>query len=101
MDSFLAQDFKEVLADYADDSIVITPTGTARGINELEAAMGQMAGLFTPENLSQMNVLHQDIHCELASVSWTMGDAIPFGTDTFIIRDGKIQVQSIGMYLPE
>ena len=30
-----------------------------------------------------------------------MGDAIPFGTDTFIIRDGQIQVQTIGMYLPE
>ena len=48
-----------------------------------------------------MNVLHQDIHCELAYVSCTMGDAIPFGTDTFIIRDGKSQVQTIGMYLAE
>ena len=101
LDSFLALDFAEVLADYTDDSIVMTPTGTFRGIQELQEAMGQMAGLFTPENLSQFKMVSQDVQGEVAYVSWSMGDAVPFGNDTFIVRDGKIAVQTIGMHLPQ
>ena len=60
-----------------------------------------MAGLFTPENLGQFKLLAQDIQGEVAYVACTMGDAVPFGTDTFIIRDGKIAVQTLGIYVPQ
>jgi hypothetical protein len=46
-------------------------------------------------------LLAQDIHGEVAYVACTMGDAVPFGTDTFIIRDGKIAVQTLGIYVPQ
>ena len=101
LDSFLASDFAAVLSDYDDDSVVIMPTGTIHGVAEIQEAMGQMAGLFTPENLSKMQILHQDVQGEIAYVAWTMGDAVPFGTDTFVIRNGKIAIQTIGMYLPQ
>lgn len=101
VDSFMALDFAEVMADYTDDSIVMTPSGTVKGLQQLQEAMGQMAGLFTPENLSQFKLLAQDIRGEVAYMAWTMGDAVPFGTDTFIIRDGKIAVQTIGMHVPQ
>ena len=44
--------------------------------------------------------LYKDIQGEVAYTAWTMGDVVPFGTDTFIIRNGKIQVQTVGMYMP-
>ena len=101
LDSFLASDFPTILSHYTDDSVIITPAGTFKGVAELQEAIGQMIGLFTPENLSQMQMLRQDIQGEVAFVAWTMGDAIPFGTDTFVIRNGKIAVQTMGMHLPQ
>ena len=100
VDSFLAQDHKEMLADYTDESILITPTKTMRGLQEIEEEFASGAGLFTPENLSQIRGLYQDIQGEVAYTAWTMGDVVLFGTDTFIIRNGKIQVQTVGMYMP-
>ena len=101
LDSFLALDFEQLLSDYTDDSVVITPTGTVHGLQELQGAMGQMAGLFTPETVSQMKVLTQDVQGEGAYIAWTMGDVVPFGTDTFIVRDGKIAFQTLGMHTPQ
>ena len=101
VESFLKLDFAEILADYTDDSIIMTPTGTVRGLAQLQEAMGQMAGLFSPENLSRFKILTQDVQGEVAFQAWTMGDAVPFGADTFIVRNGKIAVQTIGIYVPE
>ena len=101
LDSLMALDFAEVLSDYTEESVVISPAGTVHGLEAIQGAMGEMAGLFTPESLSQLSMLYQDIQGEVAYLAWTMGDVVPFGTDTFIIRNGKIAVQTIGMHVPQ
>ncbi len=39
------------------------------------------------------------IHDELAYIIWNAGDEIPLGTDTFIVRNGKIKFQTFAVYL--
>jgi len=57
--------------------------------------------MFTSENVSKMQVISQDIQGEVAFVSWSMGNVIFFENDTFIVRNGKIAVQTFGMYMPQ
>ena len=35
---------------------------------------------------------------ELAYITWSAGSDIPLGTDTFVVRDGKIVSQTFAMY---
>ena len=37
---------------------------------------------------------------EIAYIVWTAGDLAPLGTDTFVIRDGKIVVQTFAAHVP-
>ena len=100
-DSLMALDAEQIMADYSDDSTLMMPTGTVHGLKELQEAMGQMMPLFTPENLSKFKILRQDIRGEVAYIVWSMGDAVPLGSDTFLIRDGKILTQTVVMHIPE
>lgn len=101
LDAFLAADFQELFADYTDESVVMMPTGTVSGLQQFQEAMTQLAGLFTPENLSQVKIRYQDIQGEVAYVAWSMGTAVPFGCDTLIVRNGKIAYQTVGMHIPQ
>lgn len=40
----------------------------------------------------------EQVEREVAYVTWT-SDGVPFGTDTFVVRDGKIAVQTAAMFL--
>ena len=100
MDCALAGDSQGVLSDYTEDSIIIMPTGTFRGVEGYQEAMGQLSHLFTEENRSKMNMVRKEVQGDVAYLAWTMGDVIPFGTDTFVVRNGKIATQTIGLYIP-
>ena len=98
MESMMVRNFPEVLADYTNDSIVMTPEGTATGIEQIQAAMGAMAPLLTPENLAKFQLIRQDIQGEIAYVAWAMPGVVPFGCHTFVIRNGKIAVQTLSIF---
>jgi hypothetical protein len=34
----------------------------------------------------------------IAYITWSVGDDIPLGTDTFVVEDGKIVSQTFAMY---
>jgi hypothetical protein len=95
LDAFAAGDVDAILSDYTEESFVITPDGTVKGIDTLrDMFTGLLQGL--PPG-SRFNMMKQTIEGEHAYIVWSAGsDAmmVPFGTDTFRIVDGKIVVQT-------
>jgi hypothetical protein len=95
LDSFAAGDLEAILSDYTEESFMITPDGTSKGIDELrEFFAGLLQGL--PPG-SRFVVQKQTIEGEYAYIVWSAGSAkmmIPFGTDTFRIVKGKIVAQT-------
>ena len=87
----------EILKDYTDDSVLLTADGAIRGRDELRAAFtGFFSGLFAPGSYEfTMDAVH--VEGDVAYVVWHAacepGD-IAQGTDTFLIRDGTIAVQT-------
>jgi hypothetical protein len=58
--------------------------------------MGLLDGalsLCTPAVLSSLTVTQQKIEGEIAYLLWSAEPEIPFGSDTFHVREGKIMVQ--------
>jgi len=97
LQSFSAGDVDEMIKDYTDESVLITPEGIIRGREELRTAFGELlSGLFKPGTYTfEMDRL--EIVGEVAFIAWhstNEGAEVPLGTDTFLVRDGKIAVQT-------
>jgi ketosteroid isomerase-like protein len=95
--AFTAGDVDDILSDYTDESVLITPDGMIRGRDALRAAFsGFFSGLFAPGTYDLvMDASHVD--AEVAHIVWHASCAsadIPLGTDTFVVHDGKIAVQT-------
>ncbi len=100
LDAFQAGDVDAVMADYADDAVMISPNGVRRGAAEIrEAFAGFFAGLFAPGTYTFTTDL-TTAEGETAFMLWhaeCTGATIPIGTDTLVIRDGKIVAQTVAL----
>jgi ketosteroid isomerase-like protein len=91
MESLLAGDVDEVMKDYADDAVMITAgMGVAEGTEALHTAFS----MIPTEMFAGFEITEQVVSGETAMVTWK-SDALSFGTDTFVIRDGKIVAQTV------
>jgi ketosteroid isomerase-like protein len=82
----------ELMADYHDDAMFISNlSGVATGheaIRPMFAMAGAMPGF---EQTSQ------HVEGDVGYVTWK-AEGIAFGTDTFLLRDGKIAVQTVALH---
>jgi ketosteroid isomerase-like protein len=96
LETLARADLDGVMADYAEDAILCTPAGVARGHAQIRAAIEPFATKVMPPG-SQIKVIQRVIEGELAYLAWS-GESprfrIPTGTDTYIIRGGKIVAQT-------
>ena len=100
LESFGAKDVDAIVSDFGENSVIYTPDGLVKGLSEIREFFTNLMGIVTPEFLSSMKMLRQDIDGEIAYLLWSAGDIVPLGTDTFIVRDGKIVVQTFAAYMP-
>lgn len=88
-----------ILADYTDDSVLFTPNGPVRGLDGLRAFFGGFLASLPPGAVESFRLQRQDVEGECAYIVWSASFA-PLGTDTFLVRDGKIAVQTFAAYMP-
>jgi ketosteroid isomerase-like protein len=87
----------ELMLDYTDDSILMSPDQTFHGTAEIRAFYQAAIAGFPPELMKALMMIRQDIHDEVAYITWKAEPFIKMGTDTFVIRDEKIAVQTFLM----
>lgn len=97
----LGEGLESVLSDYAEDAVLYTPDGPQRGLGEIRAFFEVFMAETLPKLLESFELLRTDIDGEILYVTWSAGDIAPLGTDTFLIRDGKIQIQTFAAYFPD
>ena len=89
-------DLEGVLSDYAPDAIMFTPDGTRRGVQAIKPLFESLIAEFgKPGSVFRMK--RQFIQGDYAYILWTAETAdnvYELGTDTFIVRRGKIVAQS-------
>ena len=90
---------EEILIDYTEDSILFTPNGPVRGLSGLR---GHFEGILkgVPSAFWEaFKVVRQDIEDETAYILWKVEPFIPLGADTFVVRNGKIKVQTVASFM--
>ena len=97
--AFGSGDVDDVLSDYSEDSVILTMEGPVAGLAAIRALFEEfLAGPFAPGTY-EIHIDQMDVHGDAAFLVWSgscPGFEIPFGTDTFVVRDDKILAQSIG-----
>jgi len=105
--AFCSAKIQDVLADFADDAIVITPAGVFEGRDSIRTiyegllaefgsiAAGDSPGIFVDVLQVRDNTLFITWHAE------SMHSTFAYGTDTFVIEGGKIRRQTIAHTPPQ
>lgn len=94
--TFQANDLDGVMADYTEESVLITPDKTVSGLADLRKHFADVFLLF-PTDSTTLKLDKSIVNKDVAYIIWS-ADApkidISYGTDTFIIKDGKIVRQT-------
>ena len=89
-------DLNAVLADYSSDAILFTKDGAFKGLGAIRPVFAALTSEFRKPGL-KVNTTQHLIDDDYAYLLWTAETAdniYEMGTDTFVVRGGKIVAQS-------
>jgi len=90
-----AGNLEEIVADYADDAVFITPAGVQRGKDGIRAAFTQLLADVPSAAWDLKTQIYED---DVLFLEWAADAAATFvedGIDTFVFRNSLIQVQTV------
>jgi ketosteroid isomerase-like protein len=94
-------DLEGLLSDYAPGAVLFTPDGPLRGIDEIRPFFQAMIAEFSKPGAT-FSMKQRSVVNECSYVVWTAETAdnvYEMGTDTQVVRDGKIVAQSFAAKL--
>jgi ketosteroid isomerase-like protein len=93
---FGERNLEGILSDYAPDAVLFTPEGPLRGVDAIRPLFQAMLAEFgKPGAAFRLNHLCVDgDHAYILWAAETADNVYELGTDTFVVRDGRIAVQS-------
>ena len=95
-DAFQANDLEATMADYTEASILVTPDRTFKGLAAIRENF-EYAFAVLPKDSTTMKLTKTIVVEDIGYIHWeakTPKLNFSFGTDTFIIHDGKILRQT-------
>ncbi|MBF8269237.1 MAG: hypothetical protein HW386_946 [Gammaproteobacteria bacterium] len=96
-----SRNIDEIMTDYADDAILIAPDGAVH--KGKQAILASFQQLMTQDPSSIITPTRKIYEGDVGYIVWTINAGQPNvvnGSDTFIIRDGKIVVQTVTILPP-
>ncbi|HTF21258.1 MAG TPA: nuclear transport factor 2 family protein [Chryseolinea sp.] len=94
--AFQANDLEATMADYTEESILVTPDKTYHGLTEIRANFVAAFGAF-PKGTASLKLNKSIVTKDIGYILWEAVAPtfnLTFATDTFIIQDGKIVRQT-------
>lgn len=91
-EAFTQNNLDEVMADYVEESVLITPDATFKGLAQIRKNF-ENAFIKFPKDGTVFLLNKSVIDRDVAYILWqakTPAFNLTYGTDTFIIRNGKI-----------
>jgi ketosteroid isomerase-like protein len=94
-----AADLDEIVADFADDAVMITPAGAKSGIQGVREAFAQLVADLPDASWSVKRQVNANGVVLLAWTADAAGSHADDGVDTFVIADGMIRAQTVSYTL--
>ena len=96
--AFFHKSIDGVVADYAEDSVLIIQAGPLRGIAEIRSFFVHFIETLPAGFLEAFKMQKQEFVGEIGYIVWEAAPWVQFATDTFVVRDGKIRFQTFAAY---
>ena len=87
-----------ILADYDEDAFFISEEKTYRGTREIGVFFENFLASLPPQGIRRFSLRSMRVEGDLAYITWSVGSEWPLGTDTFVVRNGKIVSQTFAMH---
>jgi ketosteroid isomerase-like protein len=94
-----AADLDEIVADFADDAVMITPAGVKRGKQGVREAFTQLLADLPNAAWGVTRQVDVDGVVLLAWTADAAGTRADDGVDTFVVKDGMIRAQTVNYTL--
>lgn len=101
LEAFEQGDVDGLMLDYTESSTLITPERILTNLNEITALFNKFLADVVPPGCD-FELYKKIINDDIAYLIWSAESEnykIPFGTDTFVIKDGKISTQTVALVL--
>ena len=89
-----------ILRDYHEDARFLSEARTYCGKREIRSFFETFLASLPPNAIDRFSLRTLRVEGEVAYITWRVGDDVPLGTDTFVVRDGKIVSQTFAMHPP-
>jgi ketosteroid isomerase-like protein len=90
-----AGDLDEIVADYADDAVFISPDGVLRGKDGVRQGFTQLLADVPDAEWTLKTEIYEGDILFLEWAAEAAATRIEDGIDTFVFRDGEIRVQTV------
>jgi ketosteroid isomerase-like protein len=93
---FAEGDLDGILADYSTDALLFMPTGLIKGVDAITPVFQHIVSEFTKPG-TQFALQQRCVEADYAYIRWnaeTADNMYDAGTDTFVVRNGKIVAHS-------
>ena len=95
---FGATDLDGVMSDYTESSVLMSPDQTLRGLEEIRSFFAKMFPMVTPEFMAAFKMIKQEVSGDTAYIVWSVDGFFALGTDTLVVKEGKIAVQTFAAH---
>lgn len=89
-----AEGVDAIASDYCDDSVILLPRKRIQGLAPIRSFFADFLGSIEPEFWNSFRIIHQSVDGEVAYLVWEARPFVAMATDTLLIRDNKIVVQT-------
>ena len=94
LEAIMSRDVEAVLDNFTEESVIITADGVIRGLSAIRADT-EFFFSESPEGLiDAIEVVRQEVIGEIAYIIWKAEPYVSMASETFLVRDGKIRVQT-------
>ncbi len=93
---FVKGDVDELMKDFSEQAMLFTPDGVLEGIDSIKKFYTDVTTNVLPPG-SDFKISRQEVRGQTAYIVWSAESKnyrFPLGTDTFVMKDGKIIAQT-------
>lgn len=94
------QGLDAILSDYSDDAFLLSEHGAYRSKAEIRQFFENFIAALPPGAIGKFTLRSLRVQADVAYITWSAGVEMPLGTDTFVVRQGRIVSQTFAMHAP-
>ncbi len=99
LQAFLEQNGVDaIVQDYNEAALFYTEAKIYHGKQEIHDFFADFIESFPAGAMGRFELRSLQVEGNLAYITWSVGDEIPLGTDTFVVDNGKIVSQTFAMH---